>query len=95
MCASLARSGTYECGDILMFPFSSNQVSDPIQVDMSVIGGDSGAGGKWNQTARGVLTHRSATATLAYFSPILYTVSQIKDLNCVQTGGWWDTCPVV
>jgi len=97
ICASLSKSRVYACGYIDTWPYSEPGINFRIEVDMETLKGDSGAGGKWGKTARGILTEGGNGASTSLFMPIYYMVDSIRDLNCVwnPSTSWWKKCPVV
>ncbi len=104
-CASTPSSGKewgaaydYRCGYILDVPYLGTNV----RVDVTVRGGDSGAGFKWDYRIDGVLTSYDIYNKAIFMTAfdVKTTLGSTFDYNCASTKStlqpWdWATCPAV
>ncbi len=99
VCTSLGMTNGYFCGTV-----TDNDLDDPavpltnqVLADIQIQQGDSGAGIKYSTTAHGIARgFYGVYYGDVVFTPIYYIINRLDfDLNCVESGGWWTTCPVV
>jgi len=94
ICASLAKTNTYRCGQVSALNVSSNGLTGLVKWDDAVSIGDSGAGVKWNYTAHGVVSLTSGSSSL--FVPIYRAVNGLgANVICDTAATKGRVCAVV